>query len=124
LRNKTIQYSNILRSIRQIIHLNPSISIANLARDCHLSPKQFERKFRDFSGFSPRAFARLARFNAVIKNVPQKSTSLTSMAMTCGYYDQSHFIRDFRDYSGYSPKEYFGQTTNQPDYRASTEFKS
>jgi AraC-like DNA-binding protein len=124
LKNKAHHYSSILQSIRQIIHVNRPVSIAQLASDCHLSGKQFERKFRDFSGLSPKAFVRLARFTSVIKNYPKKSTSLTSIALACGYYDQSHFIHDFRGYSGYSPNEYFRQTLNQPDHRASVEFKS
>lgn len=120
--NVKMEYPNILDTIRNTINQNYSCSIDNLARDCNLSRRQFERKFKEFSGFSPRAFLNIARFSNVIKNNINTTKSLSKIAYESGYYDQSHFIRDFRKFSGYSPKEYF-KHTQCADYRATTEFK-
>jgi len=37
------------------------------------------------------------------------------LALTCGYFDQSHLINDFEEFSGLSPTEYLRH--NQPDGR-------
>lgn len=120
--NVKTEYSNMLNTIRNIVNQNYSYSIEKLASDCNLSRRQFERKFREFSGFSPRVFLNIARFGSIIKNNKDTTKSLTEIAYKNGYYDQSHFIRDFRKFSGYSPKEYFKYAC-RTDYRATTEFQ-
>jgi len=118
----TNEYANILTIIRNTVNGKFSDSIDMLASDCNLSRRQFERKFREFSGFSPRVFLNIARFGNIIKNNRDITKSLTEIAYENGYYDQSHFIRDFRKFSGYSPKEYF-KYADRSDYRATTEFQ-
>jgi len=116
------EYANITATIRNAIHGKFSDSIDTLASDCNLSRRQFERKFREFSGFSPREFLKIARFGHIIKNKRDTTRSLTDISYENGYYDQSHFIRDFRNFSGYAPKEYF-KYADRSDYRATTEFQ-
>ncbi len=36
----------------------------------------------------------------------------TDLALTCGYYDQSHFANDFHAFSGLSPTSY--STAHRP----------
>lgn len=120
--NVKTEYSNILNTIRNTVNQNYCYSIEKLASDCNLSRRQFERKFREFSGFSPQVFLNIARFGNIIKNNMDTTKSLTEIAYESGYYDQSHFIRDFRKFSGYSPKEYF-KHAQCTDYRATTEFQ-
>lgn len=80
-------------------------NIEALARDFHLSPKQFGRRFKECSGFSPKMYSRILRFESVIRHYPA-SGSLTEMAHAHGYYDQAHFIREFRSFTGYAPGEF------------------
>lgn len=123
LKNTSQSYSNIFSSIKQILNTDQVISIKSLADNCFLSRRQFERKFKEFSGFSPKMFLRIVRFNSVIKENPQRK-SLTQIGNDCGYYDQSHFIHDFSNFSGYNAKEFFKHNATGIDYRASSEFKS
>lgn len=115
-------HSNILNAIREVINQNSSFSVEALSSECNLSRRHFERKFREFSGFSPGMFLSITRFGHAIKNNSNTTKSLTQIAYECGYYDQSHFIRDFRKFSGYSPKEYFTNAKNT-DYRATIDFR-
>lgn len=114
--------SPVFASIRQILFSSAALSVPALADDCHLSRRQFERKFIHYAGYSPKQFQRIARFNTIIKGFEQRPKSLTEMAYDCGYYDQSHFIHDFRLFSGYNPKAFFSQQKLAADYRAFEEF--
>ncbi len=96
----------VSHSIRRVIAFHGIENVRALAKDLFMSERTFERKFKEFSGFSPKLYSRIARFQAVKKEDPSK-ISLTDLAYKYGYYDQSHFISDFKEFSGYSPKAFF-----------------
>ena len=108
--------SSIVNSIRNIITIKELISIPSLAIASNLSRRQFERRFIEYAGFSPKLFLNLVRFNSTIKKHPTKNKSLTQAAYDFGFYDQSHFIHDFKKLSGYCPSEYFKKNEGL-DYR-------
>ena len=56
----------VFASIGQIITRRGLVSVRELARENFFSDRQFERKFKEFSGFSPKLFARLSRFQAAL----------------------------------------------------------
>ncbi len=72
-----------------------------------LCTRQFERRFKEYSGFSPKLFSRITRFQSSLDSFGNKDKSLTDIAYDCDYYDQSHFINDFKEFSGYHPSQYF-----------------
>lgn len=109
--------------IKEITDSGEITPVTTLANRSFLSRRQFERRFKVQSGFSPSEFLRLVRFTAIIKSSPVTHQSLGELALACGYYDQSHFIHDFTLYSGYSPKEFFKQKLDAATYRAASEFK-
>lgn len=59
-------------------------------------------RFRAQTGLTPRAAATLLRFSRATELL-RSDRSLAEVALTCGYYDQSHFNRDFRALAGCSP---------------------
>lgn len=93
--------------INSIIKTKGAANVKTLADQYFLSTRQFERKFKEFSGFSPKLFSRIIRFQSALSEYGNKHKSLTDIAYGCGYYDQSHFIHDFKTFSGYHPKNYF-----------------
>lgn len=95
------------RAINSIIEARGNVRVSTLAREHQLSTRQFERKFKEFAGLSPKLYARVIRFQAATQFKLEGVRDLTEIAYACGYYDQSHFINDFRQFSGYTPKEYF-----------------
>lgn len=105
------------QTIKQIVDGTEPLSISELRNDFYLSVRQFERKFKEQSGFSPRAFLNIARFSALIKSTEKHRTNLTRMAYDRGFYDQSHFIHNFRQFSGYSPSQYFELQSDFADQR-------
>ena len=105
----------VAASISHILEAKGSINVRRLARSWYMSDRSFERRFREFSGFSPKLYSRIARFQAALRHFGT-GRSLTDIALDCGYYDQSHFINDFKEFSGYSPKVYFSGLAEGSDY--------
>ena len=105
----------VFGSISHIIEARGLVNVRHLAREYFLSERQFERKFKEFAGFSPKTYSRIIRFQAALKEYG-RNKSLTDIAMDCGYYDQSHFINDFREFTGYNPKVYFSGRAEGSEY--------
>lgn len=105
----------VFESINRIIETRGLVDVRSLSAEFCLSHRQFERKFKEFAGFSPKTYARIARFQAALKEYGS-GKSLTDIAYDCGYYDQSHFINDFKEFSGFSPKVYFSGMAEGSEY--------
>jgi transcriptional regulator GlxA family with amidase domain len=104
------------RAVHSILDAKGSVSIVQIAREHALSTRQFERKFKEFAGLSPKLYSRIIRFQSATQHKFAGVRDLTEIAYACGYYDQSHFINDFRQFSGYSPKEYFWNEAEGTQY--------
>lgn len=105
----------VFASINRIIETRGLIDVGTLSSDLSLSHRHFERKFKEFSGFAPKLYARITRFQASL-DAYGSGRSLTDIAYDCGYYDQSHFINDFKEFSGYNPKIYFSGKAEGSEY--------
>lgn len=106
----------IFRSVHSIIDAKGAVNIPELAREQTVSTRQFERRFKEIAGLSPKLYSRVVRFQAATQYKMNGNRDLTEIAYACGYYDQSHFINDFREFSGYSPKEYFWNEAEGTQY--------
>jgi AraC-like DNA-binding protein len=110
---------SLFASIHYIIQTKGTIKIEDLSAQYFLSSRQFERKFKTFSGFSPKLYSRIIRFQSAIKQYGNKDKTLTKIGYDCGYFDQSHFIHDFKEFSGYHPKQYFSGNAEGTEWRNS-----
>ncbi|MGS2760633.1 AraC family transcriptional regulator [Sinomicrobium sp. M5D2P9] len=104
----------IFETINYIIKTNGIVEIDTLSQQNFLSVRQFQRNFKQFSGFSPKTFSRIIRFQNALSQQGKSGKTLTHIALDAGYTDQSHFIRDFKEFSGLTPKEYFYKTRKNP----------
>ncbi len=99
-------------------------SVRAVAREAGLSQRRFIELFATQVGLTPKLFCRLLRFQKArtllelaesghATRIPDTRTARTvnwaRLALTCGYFDQSHFIHDFEEFSGLSPTEYVRQ---------------
>lgn len=105
----------IYLAIKQVLQGNEVANINQLAYSFNLSTRQFERKFKEQAGFSPKLYSRIARFHKALQHYGT-TLPLTEIAYNCGYYDQSHFIRDFKAFSGHHPKTYFSGKAEGTEY--------
>jgi AraC-like DNA-binding protein len=78
-----------------------NISIERLAFACGLSRRQFERRFRERVGLSPRLFGRIVRFQRAFRHLGTDSGA--AIAARCGYADQAHLVREIRRFGGQTP---------------------
>ncbi|HEY6437372.1 MAG TPA: helix-turn-helix domain-containing protein [Ignavibacteriaceae bacterium] len=111
------QQPGVFEAIRYIIQSKGVTKVEDLVKQNFRSARQFERNFKRFSGFSPKLFSRIIRFQTALGEYSYKGKALTEIAYECGYYDQSHFIQNFKEFSGHSPKEYFSGKTEATEWR-------
>ena len=105
--NDVVIKDRMMSSAMNTIRKDPADSrIIDLAGRFDLSPKQFKRRFMAFSGFNPKVYARVARFESVIENYSAVS-NLTDLAYASGYYDQAHFNHEFKGFTGFSPGDFW-----------------
>ena len=107
---------------RQIIYATSFIKqsrgqlpVQNLIDKICICQRHFQRKFKDTTGYTPKEFSRIIKFQyaiEVLRNAPH--TDLSSIALDCGYYDHSHFIKEFRRLAGDVPS-YFLTLPNPTD---------
>lgn len=91
---------------------NGHCKVSDMATKFSMSERNFSRKFKEYSGFTPQLFFRICKFQYVAEKYKNKDFLLTDIAHRSGYFDQSHFIKDFKEFSGYKPKEFFSPTPN------------
>lgn len=92
-----------VRKAVRLLQDNPSLDVAGVAGQLGLGERQMERKFREWIGVGPKRFARLARFQQVLRILERNPGSLDA-ALEQGFYDQAHFIKDFRAFTGTTPE--------------------
>ena len=85
-----------------------AVSVADLAAETGWSPRHLGEQFRAETGLSPKAGARVVRFDRARRRLLGRQAEggrvvLADLATECGYYDQAHLARDFRDLAGCPP---------------------
>jgi AraC-like DNA-binding protein len=90
------------------LHQSPgTTTIAELTRTTGLSPRRLSQLFREQIGVSPKLYCRIQRFQQAVQQIHRGAdVRWAELALTCGYYDQSHFTNDFHAFSGLSPTHY------------------
>lgn len=79
-----------------------------------ISERSLERLFLGHIGLTPILYSRINRFQKAMSQLKQGAySSLTDIAYSLGYFDQSHFIRDFRRFSGVSPRVYLQKSVER-----------
>lgn len=117
---KKARPSTVLSSaVDYILQTKGLVKVKEVAERFNLSERQFERKFKEVSGFAPKLFSRIVRFNSAFKEYNTTSPkTLTEIAHECGYYNQSHFVHDFKRFSGMNPKVFFAGKAEGFDWLA------
>jgi AraC-like DNA-binding protein len=80
------------------------VSCQRLASRLGVSDRHFRRHIRDSTGVSPKIYARLLRFVDAMQTADRSGDpAWADIAVSAGYFDQSHFIRDCVALAGTSP---------------------
>ena len=78
----------------------------DLARQCGLSQRQFDRKFHDSYGITPQNYLMKTRIQAACHALRQPGSEISSVSLELGFYDQSAFTVQFRRNMGITPLKY------------------
>ena len=85
-------------------------SISAVTARLGMSPKRFIHLFGEAVGLTPKVFCRVQRFQEVVGRIEKGQTAhWADLALSCGYFDQAHFIHDFQSFSGLTPQAYLEQ---------------
>ena len=84
-----------------------NLSIEWLASKACLSRRQYERKFIERMGVSPRYFNKVIRFeNAFRMKNKYPHLSWFFIAIECGYYDYQHLVKDYQAFTQKTPTDF------------------
>jgi len=95
----------IVEAVKLIYQNNGNIRIKELNEKLYISQSPLEKRFRKIVGTTPKKFASVVRFNAVIDNL-SKTKSLTEICYENIFFDQAHFIKDFKYFTGETPERF------------------
>jgi AraC-like DNA-binding protein len=94
-------------AIYKLQHSPQFLAIRDLASQIGITQKHLISQFEKVVGLRPKSFARVSKFNKVLKVIEQRQQiEWASIASECGYYDQAHFIKEFHNFSGLNPSVY------------------
>jgi len=82
------------------------LRMSALARAAGLHRATLGRAFHDAYGCTPAEFLRYTRVRAAMSAIALRSETPASVALRCGFYDQSHFANAFRRVTGMTPRMY------------------
>jgi len=87
-----------------------------LARQACLCQRQFNRKFIERIGVSPKLFSRIVRFfNAYKYKEAHPHEDWLSVALLFGYTDYQHLSKDFKEFAQVNPNLWINQDTQSPE---------
>ena len=90
------------------------VSCERLALTLGLSDRHFRRHVRDSTGVPPKTHARLLRFVDAMRTADRSGDPVwADIAVSAGYFDQSHFIRDCVALAGTSPSALHAERRRQ-----------
>jgi len=91
-----------------------SCGVTELAAETGWSDRHLRARFREETGLTPKAAARVIRFDWARRRLLRRVASgaphaLADLAADCGYYDQAHLAREFRDLAGCPPSTWLAE---------------
>lgn len=87
-------------------HYDTHLSVSDIADRFCYSSKQLSRKLYELSGMNTEQTLLYKKYLQSIHLMHCSELSLTNIAYSCHFSDQSHFIRIFKSLSRLTPKEY------------------
>jgi AraC-like DNA-binding protein len=88
-----------------------NLKIENISQLYALTSKTLERDFKQYLGLTPKAYARIIRFQRFYRHLLSSPKNFYDSAyLDFGFYDQNHFIKEFKYFLGLTPTAFFRQS--------------
>jgi AraC-like DNA-binding protein len=93
-----------------------SWSLDTFIKQSFLCHRQFDRKFLERVGISPKQYLQVIRFDKAfrMKNRYPDRDWLT-IALHCGYYDYQHLAKEYKEFTGYTPNAFADIESKAPE---------
>jgi AraC family transcriptional regulator len=92
-----------LHRVDDCLRANPLLPLTDIAREAGVHPVHLSRTFRRFRGLSFASYRNQIRILSAARQLENRETPITSIALECGFTDQSHLTRTFKRLTGYTP---------------------
>jgi AraC-like DNA-binding protein len=96
----------IRRAWSLLLRSGGRVAVQQLADDVGWSTRHLSQRFQQEVGLSPKAAARVIRFDRLRRRLPGP---LLELSLEHGYYDQAHLTREFRELAGCSPTTWMNE---------------
>ena len=103
--------------VTRLISENPGFfPLDKMAYYACLSVSQFERRFYQQLGITPKLFARISRFYKAYQIKDQNpNTTWLCIALETGYHDYQHLVKDFKQFSYTTPHSLIQAQAQSPE---------
>jgi len=94
-----------VKEVREILssRFTETLSLAELAESVGVHPVHLAREFRKRFGCSTGDYARRLRIEQACAALTTSDAPITEIALSAGFYDQSHFSNTFKKITGMTP---------------------
>ena len=95
--------------VRKVVESNMlevSFGVEKMAEEMGLSRTHLNRKMKALTNLSPNEFIRDLRLNKAAQMISQKTDTISQIAYSVGFNDQSYFTKCFKNKFNKSPSEY------------------
>ena len=90
-----------LKFMEQEFHRGPTLT--EIAKQVHLSPFHFHRRFTELLGITPKHFMLDCQIDQAKRELLAREKDLADIAKECGFAHQSHFTSRFKQATGLTP---------------------
>ena len=101
---------------QQLLRQGGALRVSELAAGTGWSGRHLTSRFRAEIGLTPKAAARVIRFDRtrrlLVRHLTQHAATeyrLADLAADCGYFDQAHLAREFRVLAGCPPSQWLAE---------------
>jgi AraC-like DNA-binding protein len=95
-------------SLFEIYKQQGLVTIRELLAKIPITERQLERKFREYTGRSPKQFSDTIKFQHFLKRLQTQAgiKKISDIIYDSGYYDPSHLNNYFKKMAGFTPMQY------------------
>lgn len=99
-----------------MLHTEKNLNIDWLAQESCLSVRQYERKFMERMGVSPKYYQKIIRFEKAFRLRNQfPKLDWLSISLQCGYHDYQHLAKDYKNITRQTPNEFHFIDLSSPE---------
>lgn len=113
---RTQRFDHRINQVAARMHANEDKPLDWFVREACLSHRQFDRRFYESTGVTPKEYQQIIRFDRAFRmknRFPDKDW--LAIAVHCGYHDYHHLSKAYKQYTGYTPPAFFAIDNQSPE---------